>query len=443
MPFQTIADTNTRYALIAFDENGNERNPDPDGINGLLSQRILKDFAEAAPSHVFFFSHGWKGDVVSAIDQYDRWIGAMNKLPADIAAMGPNFKPYYIGLHWPSQAWGDEQLAGSASFGDAGPGLDSVRQHYNEILGNTPEINQQLDTLFNAQANNAAALMLPADVKDAYQKLAAIIGYTGSGPGSAPEAEGKPFDADAAFNAYNQVPANFADGGLADKLLSPLRQFTFWTMKSRGRTIGETGMHNFVAATQNALPNASIHLMGHSFGCVVMSSVLGGKGGQSPLPRQVDSLLLAQGALSLWAYSNHVNNNAGPGYFNSAFLRPAVRGPILVTRSANDKAVGMAYPLAVALLLTNADFAPDSPLVPESLPYYGGIGTFGIRGLSNLSDLQMLGATGSYTFEAGKIYNLKGDEFIPDHNGVDGPEVAHAHWQAVLSASSRKTLGAV
>ena len=46
----------------------------------------------------------------------------------------------------------------------------------------------------------------------------------------------------------------------------------------------------------------------------------------------------------------------------------------------------------------------------------------------------MLPATGTYTFQAGKIYNLKGDTFIPGHSGIDGPEVAHALWQAALQS---------
>ena len=35
---------------------------------------------------VFFLSHGWKGDVPAAIDQYDRWIGEMARSAADRAA---------------------------------------------------------------------------------------------------------------------------------------------------------------------------------------------------------------------------------------------------------------------------------------------------------------------------------------------------------------------
>ena len=115
MPFRTIPDTSVTYALIAFDADGDERTDDPQGVGGKMSARILQDAATNPPSHVFFFSHGWKGDVPAAIDQYNRWIKAMTDLTADAAAMGPGFKPLWIGLHWPSLPWGDDEL-GSDSF---------------------------------------------------------------------------------------------------------------------------------------------------------------------------------------------------------------------------------------------------------------------------------------------------------------------------------------
>ena len=51
----------------------------------------------------------------------------------------------------------------------------------------------------------------------------------------------------------------------------------------------------------------------------------------------------------------------------------------------------------------------------------------------------MLESTGDYKFEAGKIYNLESSKFIRKgggvsgaHSDIDGPEVAHALWQAAL-----------
>src|SRR5215470_14928640 len=75
MSFRTIGDTGIKYNLLSFDADGKERTDDPEG--GLFSRALLEKVKAEKPTNVFLFSHGWKGDVESAIDQYDRWIKAM------------------------------------------------------------------------------------------------------------------------------------------------------------------------------------------------------------------------------------------------------------------------------------------------------------------------------------------------------------------------------
>ena len=86
MSFQKIPQLGIEYALIHFDDRGRERTDDPEG--GVFSRALLEKARSEKPSHVFLFSHGWKGDIPSAIDQYNRWIGAMWKLEADRQALG-------------------------------------------------------------------------------------------------------------------------------------------------------------------------------------------------------------------------------------------------------------------------------------------------------------------------------------------------------------------
>src|SRR5437899_1239623 len=73
MPIRTIPNTSTRYGLICFDANGRERQDDS---GGLMSHGLLETAASEEITNIFLFSHGWKGDVPAAVDQYDRWIGA-------------------------------------------------------------------------------------------------------------------------------------------------------------------------------------------------------------------------------------------------------------------------------------------------------------------------------------------------------------------------------
>ena len=206
-------------------------------------------------------------------------------------------------------------------------------------------------------------------------------------------------------------------------------------MKKRARSIGESGMHQFVSDLMKAAPSARFHLMGHSFGTIVVSGILGGKDGSGQLPRQVDSVALIQGAVSLWAFGDSVKGKNRKGYFNPWVHRPAVRGPVLVSRSVHDRAVGTLYPWASAVSFSDGSFDPDD----EDLPLYGAIGKYGIRGLSGAVFREMMEKTGAYGFEAGKIYNLEASRFIAKggglsgaHSDIDGPEVAHAIWQAAL-----------
>jgi hypothetical protein len=149
----------------------------------------------------------------------------------------------------------------------------------------------------------------------------------------------------------------------------------------------------------------------------------------------VDSVALIQGAVSLWAFGDSVKGKKQKGYFNPWVHRPAVRGPVVVSRSVHDRAVGMLYPWASAVSFSDGSFDPDD----EDLPLYGAIGKYGIRGLSGAVFREMMEKTGAYGFEAGKIYNLEASRFIAKggglsgaHSDIDGPEVAHAIWQAAL-----------
>jgi hypothetical protein len=278
--------------------------------------------------------------------------------------------------------------------------------------------------------------MLPAQVAEAYSTLAKLIGYTSTDLAGAPDEDGAVFDPDEAFDTFAE--AQDFGGGFFGKLLGPLRALSFWTMKRRARSIGETGMHDFFATLQNALTEARFHLMGHSFGCIVVSSILGGRNGAQPLPRAVHSLALVQGALSVWGYADTVLDLNRPGYFNAMLKRGAVSGPVLVTRSVHDRAVGVAYPLAVGLVRQTPDFGVD--LVPVDIPTYGGIGTFGIRGFEKMVDWGMRDTHEEYAFEKGIVYNLEASAFIAKmagasgaHCDIDGPQIAHALWQAALA----------
>jgi hypothetical protein len=117
MGFETIPGTDIQYGLMSFDADGYERHEQ----SGPMSRALIDNATADSITNVFFFCHGWKGDVPAAKDQYNRWIGAfMNSEDRQNASQFfPNFRPLLIGLHWPSLPWGDEELRAGA-FGAPG-----------------------------------------------------------------------------------------------------------------------------------------------------------------------------------------------------------------------------------------------------------------------------------------------------------------------------------
>ena len=423
--------------MIEFERHGRERTNDPDGLSGLMSARVLEKVRHDNPSDIFVFVHGWKGDVNTAKDQYDRWIKALYDR---VATSMP--RPIYVALHWPSMPWGDEELeTGGAGFSTE-EGLlsqEDVKQRYVARLGDEPEITGPLDIIFEEHKSNPAALRLSAETVSAYHRLNAALQLGAEGASGAPDADRETFDPQRAFQLAQAETQAAGFGGVDwGGILGPLRQLSFWTMKRRARIVGEGGMHQFIGQIQSVNPEVKIHLMGHSFGSIVVSSILRGPGEGGSLPRPVESAVLVQGAMSLWAYCESIAKAGGkPGYFSRLIRRGAVSGPIVTTRSHFDKAVRIFYPLAAGLLGQVDYAAGDEELDLSDMPTYGGLGSFGICGLRGTIAEQMLPASAEYNFQPGKIYNLEASQYIRKgdgasgaHSDIAGPEVANAIFHA-------------
>ena len=423
------------YHLIAFDAEGRERTDDP---SGTMSKNVLAALRSEPVTDVFILSHGWQGDLPSALRQYDRWIDAMGACAADRAAIAkarPGFHPLIVGLHWPSLAWGDEELSGgNVSFGAPGASpVDDLVEKYAARLADTVPARAALRTVIEAALNDIAPDSLPPEVRAAYVALNTEAGLGSGGEGAQPGADREPFNPDRVYEAEQQG-VSFCWPSLGG-LLAPLRTLSFWKMKDRAKSFGENaGFHFLTQIQQTVGANVRVHLMGHSFGCIVVSSTLAGPGGNGQLVRPVNTLALIQGALSLWSFCSEIPSKPGcPGFFRSIVDGGKVSGPIITTISAKDTAVGRYYPIA-------AGARGDVQFAPGELPKYGGVGSFGARGPGlNIVDLDMQPAAAAYQFAPGQIYNIESTRYICDGGGTSGahsdiakPEVAHAFWSAAI-----------
>lgn len=445
-----------RYYLISYDKDGDERRDDPDAADhgGRLSEVVRKVLHEEPITDVFFVSHGWKGDVPAAIRQYNDWIGAMAECAEDrrkMRELRPDFKSLIVGLHWPSKPWGDESQDTNdpVSFGvEGGEGGDPIQRMVDEAAEATADSDrarEALRTIFLAADEDISPEHLPPAVVEAYNVLAEEMGLSAGGAGAAPGDEGEMLTPEERYQLAraqeDELAFGLGDlfGKLGKGVTSVLGQFSFWKMKKRARTFGESGASRLLRKLQEDTSDRDVkfHLMGHSFGCIVMSATIAGKSGNQPLVRPVDSAFLAQGALSYWAYCSDIPVAKGkPGYFHGIARDAKVSGPLVTTQSIHDTAVGKLYPVAAGLKGEVA-FAADDP------PKYGALGTFGVRGPGvPIVDGDMKPLDGVYAFEKGKVYNLESSDFINKmegasgaHNDIGKPPVAHAFWAAVISAS--------
>lgn len=472
MPVRHIDEANLDYYLMLFDGDGNER-PEQDG--SLLSTKLAQVVPEGI-TDVFLSSHGWKGDIPAAISQYNDWIVAMAAQASDrgrARALDQDFKAVIVSVHWPSLPWGNED-ARAALLGDdeidefaAEQQMDpgELVQRYAERIADTDEARTALTTILAAADDDQVRIQLaegklPPHLEAAYQVLFDQAGLGLGGAAAAPGSDQQTFTPALTLSEWVSAgpvqapPAprgqpGLLDGGFAhsvkDALLMPVRQLSFWAMKHRARRVGETGVHALLKGLQESAPDARFHLMGHSFGCIVVSAAVSGPLDQgtvvSRLPRSVNSLFLAQGALSLWSFADSIPFPPNvPGYFHPIGLPPVlVSGPIVTTWSKFDQAVGTFFPLGARL--------GKELLLGEELPEYGGVGAFGIQGTAPATthDMQVLNANAEYGFEAGHIYNVDASTVIchggwPSgaHSDIAHPQIAHLFWQAALSGMANR-----
>jgi hypothetical protein len=172
---------------------------------------------------------------------------------------------------------------------------------------------------------------------------------------------------------------------------------------------------------QQSRPDLRIHLIGHSFGARAVTAAVDG-----PASLRPSSLCLLQGAFSHNGFAEKFDGRTD-GFFRKVVAQTKVNGPIVVTHTINDRAVGIAYPIASRLAFDNLSALGDENDV------YGGIGRNGaikMRG-GEFEKGVLLAETGIYQLTARKVYNLLADAFVKSHGDVTGPQVANAIVSAV------------
>jgi len=213
--------------------------------------------------------------------------------------------------------------------------------------------------------------------------------------------------------------------GAANAVTNLLNLTTYFEMKKRAGTVGKVGVAPLV--DKLAAQVERVHLMGHSFGGRVVTAAAA-----NSATKKLHSMALLQAAFSHNGFSK-----SRKGFFRNVVDNKRVNGPIFVTHTKNDKAVGLAYPAASRIShdQSSAFGGADDP--------FGGLGSNGAQRMESgeifetTKTLQPVG--GDYEWQPGHFHNLDSTKFIIDPKGGDAhgfifvPEVAWAISRAIIS----------
>ena len=197
-----------------------------------------------------------------------------------------------------------------------------------------------------------------------------------------------------------------------------LNYMAYYEMKKLAGTVGQKGVGPML--DRLADHTQRIHLVGHSFGGRVVTAAAA-----ASTTDKLQTMSLLQTAFSHNGFSKSMN-----GFFRSVVDKRRIKGPILVTYTPNDRAVGIAYPVASRLSGTVASAFGDAN------DKFGGLGRNGAQKMEpgevvpNVDRLLAVG--GTYRWQSGHFHNLESSKYIVEPNGGDahgfvtGKEVAWA-----------------
>ncbi|MGI8988773.1 MAG: serine aminopeptidase domain-containing protein [Bryobacteraceae bacterium] len=423
--------SNFPYTEVEFDMDG--KPVDPRETQDLMDY-LAGDGKEL--TDLFIMSHGWNNDMNDARGLYARFFavlrGVLDQTPPSSLA-GRRFG--VVGILWPSKKFADADLipGGAAAF-DPDSALQDSLDHLktffttDDARAKIDEAKALADRLDEGEPARDAwfakiRALLPArgqDSEDASEQFLAIPGSDLLRKLQAPIAPalspGSGFQGGGA--------AGFGDffGSVQSAAIQALNYTTYYLMKDRAGVVGRAGVCGLISEIANHSPGLKIHLIGHSFGGRVVTSAADASASK------VSGMTLLQAAFSHYSFA-HNYEPGSDGLFREVVTDGKVTGPILISHSMRDTAVGKAYAIASAIAGQIAQALGDEN------DRYGGLGRNGARLTPEAVDgnLQAVGST--YQFTGGKIFNLTADDIIMEHSDICKPEVAYALLSAVAAAS--------
>lgn len=397
------AATDVGVETIEFDQWGRV-------LGGVAALRnLVRKVRAADPTHVFLMAHGWNNSRDEACASYQSMLALM----ADVADRTPGlrpttYRPFVIGVYWPSKAWDETSGRMRSSGADEDLTLSLLQVLDSEPA---PELYRDDIMTFRRLLEKSVQEVTEEDRKQAWEILTRY-----ATPPDVPDDESI-FDAaqDADRISLRELNSGWSIGDM-------FRVFTFWQMKKRAGEVGGRGGRQLVLQLMEAAPQAEIHVGGHSFGAKLWLSAL--SGGRGSLPRNVDSLILIQAAVSSYAFADQVPGTRVSGGYRSVLH--AVSGPIVVTYSSNDWPLSHAYPLGSRLARQTGELESAASRAPGKYTAMGAVGAVGANGTLVLGrDVDLSPSRG--------LWNVDGGSAIYGHSEFYEPPVARLLWGVIVA----------
>lgn len=430
------------YAEVQYTKDGAVH--DPREVAALL--QLLEG---GAVTDLLVIAHGWNNDMDDARSLYRRFF---ERLRAELdagrvpAAAGRSYA--VLGVLWPSKKFADKDLIPSGAAGlssavtDAAlieqlddlkgvftdPTADGKLEQAKQLVGDLEDkrsAREQFADLLRSVLPDAAA-----DDEDASTNLFKLSGDQVMQRLSKPVLPGRPASGGggAARLGDPASPAGGAAGigqffsGIKSAARNLMNFATYYQMKERAGTVGREGLSPLLRDIRTQEPDLKLHLVGHSFGGRLVTAAAAGRDDQPAV--KPETLVLLQAAFSHNGFAQRFDGTSD-GFFRRVVANKMVAGPVVITCTQNDRAVGLAYPLA-SLLAGQA-----AAELGDKNDLYGGMGRNGAQKTPEAHEGTLLAAGGTYAFQAGAVYNLNADQVIHDHSDICKDEVAHAFLTAI------------
>lgn len=401
--------------------------------------------ASQSMTDLLVMSHGWNNDMGEARKLYDDLTASILAVAGDVPGIEKR-KLAVLRVFWPSKRFADKDLIPGGGAASASQENDDALVSALEELKRDPLRlgGMEIDPVREKILARAQALV-PDLEKDPTARRKYVLelrsvldpSQASLDDGSAEFFTGDPLDFFSSLQEAVQAPGGQVGGGATsflglggaaglEDLLSGVKAAarrianfaTYQTMKERAGRVGRTGLCQVLMRLRDRNPALKLHLIGHSFGGRLVTAAAHAL----PADTSAVSLSLLQAAYSHNGLAEEFDDQGHDGAFRALVSEKRASGPIIITHTKNDRAVGIAYPLASRLSRDQAAALGD-----ENDPY-GGMGRNGAQrtpeAAGNADKMHEIGR--QYQFQQGSIYNLKADDFIADHGDVTGHQVAYA-----------------